>query len=235
MAPKPAGMAEPPPLAEPPADDAEPVIALNARMRLAPSRADHLAPARRREDARLRRRRELGKETCEIAGGADKACRRGERIGRRLARKDHTPPERQLAAVAARQLRPVRQRNIRRGLGQPRSVDDLALDPGAIALAGDRLDDEPGEAIAVIRIFEPRIRLDRGAGAEILADQFDGGKAPAGAPLTAIVAGARQAGAVPEQVRDGHVRHRLVQIADILPDRIVEPQPALLTQLHDPR
>ena len=44
---------------------------------------------------------------------------------------------------------------------------------------------------------------------------------------------ADKAGAVGENLPDGGFRHTAVQALDILPDRIVEPQFALLAQLHD--
>ncbi len=53
--------------------------------------------------------------------------------------------------------------------------------------------------------------------------------------MTAIGAVADDTGAMREQLGDRHLRHRLMEIADILPDRIVEPELAPLAQFHDAR
>jgi hypothetical protein len=46
------------------------------------------------------------------------------------------------------------ERRIRLGFPQAGRRDDGALDPVGIGLAGDGLDDETGEAVAVVRILE---------------------------------------------------------------------------------
>src|SRR6185437_2679412 len=121
------------------------------------------------------------------------------------------------------------------GLFEPGRLDDLAPDPRRVILAGQRLDDEPGQREAVVGILEPRVALDRRAAGEIAADLRDAEKGPPIEPLAAIGAVAHEPGAVREELSDRRLGDRLVQVADMLADGIVEPQPALLAQLHDAR
>src|SRR6516164_1635477 len=104
---------------------------------------------------RLASERMLPRAPGESCGGADEAGGGGERAGGRLAGNDEPLAEREVAGVAARERNPTRHRRVGQRLGQSGGIDDLALDPGAVALAGERLDQQAQQAIAVVRVLKP--------------------------------------------------------------------------------
>jgi hypothetical protein len=195
--------------------------------------ADHLAPAGGGEYAALRRRVELGEETREVAGGADEAGRRGEGARRVEAGNDHAVAERELGAVAPGHRDARAERRIRLGFPQAGRRDDGALDPVGIGLAGDGLDDETGEAVAVVRIFEAAIRIEHGRCAQRSLQLAGVEERAAVLPLAGVGAVADKAGAVREQLRDRRLGHGRMQPLDVAADGIVELQLALLAQFHD--
>src|SRR5262249_57826323 len=121
------------------------------------------ATARDGQNAFFRVRVEPAEEAREIRRRADKASRRRQRVRRVIAGNDEAPAERQLRTMTARHQRIGGDRHVGLGLVKPGSFDDLALDPIAVALAGDRLDNEAGATAAVIWEFEPRVGRDRRA------------------------------------------------------------------------
>ena len=125
------------------------------------------------------------------------------------------------------------QRHVGRGFAQACRLDDLAFDPDAIGLPGDRFDRQPEQSEPVVRVFETRIGRD---GRRQLEFSHQLLRIEVGSPvdeLAGIGAVAGQAGAVREKLRDGGFGDLRMQALHILPDRIVQPQLALLPQLHD--
>src|SRR5258708_14229434 len=94
-------MAKPVPSVERAADRAKPVILLRARVRVAPLPARHLTPARGGEDAFACGRRKLSEIAHDVARRADEAGRRGERMGRIVARDEDAAAKHDAPPVAA--------------------------------------------------------------------------------------------------------------------------------------
>ena len=159
-----ARMAEPLPAAERAADRAEAIMLLEAGMRIAPLTADHLAPARGGEHALARGGRELREIPREVARRADEAAGRRDSVLLEVAGDDESPAEQHPAGMPARERDAARERHVRRRLGQAGGVDDLALDPRRITLAGDGLDDQAEQRVAVIGVLEARAGIDDGRG-----------------------------------------------------------------------
>ena len=221
------------PAAERARDRAEPVPALELGMRHLPVAARHLAPAGDGEEALLRTRRELVEEQGQVMRGRDEAGRRGEAVGRRVARQDDAAAERKLRGMALCQRRALRQRHVGAGLPETGGVHHLALDPGVVALPGHRLDDLAGEAVAVVRVLHAQIGVDRLRLGEFLQELLGAEEGPAMGPLAGVLAIADDAGGVREQLRNSRLRHCRVQALHVAAGRIVELQLALLAQLHD--
>ena len=133
-------MAEPVPAAELAAHDAKTVIALQARMRIAPVFARHLPAAGGGKHAAFRVRRQLREEAGHVGRRADEARGRGHRVGRVVAGNDEAPAHAEAGGVWPRANGvPLASGMSGCGFAQAGGVDDLALDPDAIGLLGDRL------------------------------------------------------------------------------------------------
>lgn len=150
-----------------------------------------------------------------------------------IAGDDAALAEGQLPRMAARKQRAPGKRCVRFGLAQACRLDDLALDPGRIGLLGHRFDDEPHQGKAVVGIFEARAGLDRGRQLQLGEKLFRVEIGAAVDELAGISAVARQPGAVREHLGNRGLGHARMQVAHILADGIVEPELALLAQLHD--
>ena len=202
-------------------------------MRIAPVFPGHLPAAMGREHAEFRIRRQLREEAGHVGRRADEAGRRHHGVGRIIAGNDKAPAHGQPARMAACERDIFGDRHVRHGLAQTGGIDDLALDPDRVGLLGDRFDHKAKETEAVVGVFETRIGLDRGRQPQF-CQQFPLGEVgPAINELAGIRAIAGEAGTVRKHLRDGGFRDLRMQAFDILPDRIVEPQLALLAQLHD--
>src|SRR6266568_2022097 len=225
-------MAEPVPSVERAADRAKPVILLRARVRVAPLPACHLTPARDGENAFARGRRKLSEVTHEITRRADESGRGGERMGWIVARDDDAAAKHDASAVAAGERHAAMQRRVGLGFAQARGIDHLAPDPCEIGFARDRLDDQAGEPVAVIGIFETRIGLDDRrllqAGRKLACVV----EWPPIKKLTGVVAVADQSCAVREKLRDGRRCDRRMEIGDELSRGVIELELALLAELQ---
>ena len=225
-------MAEPVPAVGLAGIDAQAVIALEA-LRNAPLMPRHFAAARDRQHALLGVGRKLREEAGRVGGGRDEARGGCHRVGRIVAGDHAALAQRQFSRVAARERRALGKRRVRLGLAQACGLDDLALDPDGVGLLRHGFDHEAEQAKAVIGIFEARAGLDRGRQLQ-LREQLLGVEIGAAVDeLAGIGAVARQPGAVREHLRDRRLGDARMQAADILADRIVEPELALLAQLHD--
>src|SRR3954469_21954070 len=151
---KAAGVTEPVPAAARSADRAEAVILLRACVRIAPVSACHFAAAGRGQDTLACRRRKLGKITRDICRGSDESRRRCECVRWIVTRDDDPAAEQDASAVTAREGCPAPQWYVGRCFGETRRIDDFALDPSAIGLTRDRLDDHAEQAVPVIGIFK---------------------------------------------------------------------------------
>ena len=152
-----------------------------------------------------------------------------------MARQDDAASERQLAAVAAGHRRAVWQRHIGRGFAQPGGVDDLARHPDGVGLARHRFDHPAEQAVAVVRVLEAGVRLDRRCLRQRRAQLFLVGE---GAPAQPLIAGqpvAHDARAVQEQLAQPHLGQRRVEPGYVRADLVVQTQRAALAQLHDSR
>src|SRR5215469_4849791 len=226
-------VAEPLPFLDLTCRNAEAVIALDRGMRLAPLRADHLAPAGGRQHATNCGRIELREKTGEVASGADKPGCRRQRVGRIVPQNHDLPAERQLAAVAMRDRRGSGEGHIRVGFIEPDRLDDLAPDPAAIRLSGHRFNDETGQAVTVVRVFKAGIGLDDRRRRQIGAQLRFVEEWTRVLPLAAVGAIADDAGAVREQLGDRRLRNRRVKALHILTGAVVETELALFAKLHD--
>ncbi|MGY3276418.1 hypothetical protein ACVJ5M_004015 [Bradyrhizobium sp. S3.7.6] len=135
--------------------------------------------------------------------------------------------------MAARERCALGKRRIRLSLAQACGLDDLALDPGGVGLLRHGFDDEAEQAKAVVGVFEARPRLDRGRQLQF-REQLPGVEIGTVVDeLPGIGAIARQPRAVREHLRNRRLGDARMQAADMLADRVVEPQLALVAQLHD--
>ncbi len=79
---------------------------------------------------------------------------------RLIALEHHAFAQQRTCAVCTRQLRPARQRNVRRRVFQTGRLHDVVRNEIVEAFAGDRLDHQSGKSEAMVGIFEPRPRID---------------------------------------------------------------------------
>lgn len=225
-------MAEPVPAVGLAGVDAQAIVALEA-LRDAPMVSRHLAAACDRQHALFRIGRKLREEAGGVSGGRNEAGSRRHGVGGIVAGDHASLAERQLARMAAREQRTLGKRCVRLGLAQACRLDDFALDPDRVGLLRHRLDHETDQAETVIGIFEARAGFDRGRQLQ-LREQFPGVEIGAAVDeLTGIGAIACQPGTVRQHLRNRRLSDARMQAADILADRVVEPDLALLAQLHD--
>ena len=128
---------------------------------------------------------------------------------------------------------PLGQRHVGFGLAQACGHNDLAFDPVPIWLFRNRLDHEAEQSKSVVGIFEARIRCDGRRQLQVRHQLLRAEIRPSIAELAGVGAVAGETGAVRQQLRDRGLGYLRMQAFDILPDRIVQPQFALLAQLHD--
>src|SRR5215475_973744 len=128
---------------------------------------------------------------------------------------------------------PGRMRHVGRGLGETGGIDDLALDPDGVGLAGDRLDREPEQSVAVVGVFEACVRRDRRYLSQLGQKLIGLEVRPPIRELSGVATVADQPGAVREQLRDRGLRDLLMQLLDVVADCIVELQSLQLPQPHD--
>ncbi len=153
---------------------------------------------------------------------------------RAIVARDHAAhAERHSPRVAARERRALGKRRVRLGFAQARRLDDLALDPDGVGLFRDGLDHEAEQAKTVIGIFEAGAGLDRGRQLQLREQLLRVEIGAAVDELAGIGAVARQARAVRQHLCDRRLGNARMQAADMLADGIVEPELALLAQLHD--
>ena len=202
-------------------------------MWIAPLPTHHLPPARRRQDALARGRRQLREIAGEIGGGAHEPARRRNRVRLEIARDDQAPAEQNSPGMAACAWGATCERHVGSRFRQARGIDDLALDPSPIGLAGDRFDDQSEQAVPVIGVFEPRIGLDDRRCLEVGPQLERIVKRSTIDKLAGVLSVADEATAVGEKLGDRDACHAGMQIADEVARRIVEFELALLAQLQD--
>ena len=178
-------------------DQTEPVPARRAVVLAAPLTAAHLAAAGGAEHALSRVWREAGVEARQVGGGADEAGGRGQRVRAHADVDGDSFAERVFGAVGCSELRTRRKRpRIGRGLFQAGGSHDLARDPIDIRLAGDLLDHQAKQPIAVVRILEARVGGERRRLREAFAQRLLVEKGSLQRPLPGIDTVAYQARAV---------------------------------------
>src|SRR5688572_31862449 len=143
-------MSEPFAARKPAAHDAQSVVALDARVRVAPLCTHHRATARGREDAVWGARRKLSKEAHEVGRGTHEAAGGRDRVGLEVARND-AASGRQPTGMAASERLSLCQGHIVSRFFEPGGGDDFAHDPVAVAFAAHYFDDQPEERITVVR------------------------------------------------------------------------------------
>ena len=226
-------MAEPVPARVRPAHDTQPVISLERAVRIAPVFAGHLAAAAGRKQAPLGVGRQLREETRDVGGGRGKTRGRRDRIGQIVAGNDKTAADRKPQRVTACERDALGQRHVGLGLAQACGSDDLALDPAGIRFARNRFDHEAQQSKSVVGIFEARVGRDDRRQLQVRHQLLRTEIRPAIAELSSVGAVAGETGAVRKQLRDRGLRDLRMQAFHVLPDRIIQPQFALLAQLHD--
>jgi len=202
-------------------------------MRVAPLLARHLASAGGRQQAAFGVGRQLREEARDVGRVTGKARGRRHRVGRIIAGNDKAPSHGEAKRVTARERGRLEKWHVGFGLAQAGGCHDLALDPAAIRLARDRLDHEAKQAKAMVRIFEARVGRNRRRRPQLGHQLPLAQIRPTVAELAGVSAVAGEAGAVRQQLRDRGLRDLRMQPLDVKPCGIVEPQFALLAQLHD--
>src|SRR5262249_26396348 len=112
-------------------------------------------------------------------------------------------------------------------------LDDRLPDPVAIGRPRYRLDNQSGQTIAVVRIFEPGVWFDHRRRRKVGAQFGRVEEWPPVLPLAAIAAVANNTGAVREQLCDRCPRDRRMQPVDMVTNLIVEAELACFAKLHD--
>src|SRR5258708_27287474 len=154
---------------------------------------------------------------------------------RLIAGKYQTPAEQDLRAMAVRQLSATGQRHVGFRLAKPDRLENLTTEPLDVALARYGFDDETGERIAMIGIFQSRVRLDHRRQLEIVAELLLVRERGATFPVRRLPSVAKYSGRVREQLRDRRRGDVAMQSLDIVSDGIVNLQPTLLAQFQDGR
>jgi hypothetical protein len=134
--------------------------------------------------------------------------------------------------VAQGERHAARRRPVGKRFLEPGRIDDLALKPRTIGFARNALDDRAEQRVAVVGVLEARVALERRGRLQVRGKLGRAQEGAAPGELPAVGPVAHYAAAVRKQLGKRHPPQRRMQPLDVPPDRVVQPQPAFLAQLH---